>query len=170
MNGKSKADATNAGINSCKYDIFLNTDVDCILRRDTITMLLKPFIENSTKVIATGAAIRISNSCEFKDGMLYKSHFPINFFARFQELEYIRSFIFGRMAWGHINGLLLVSGGLGMFDKEIAVKAGGYWHKSLGEDMDLIIRMRMYMQENNEKYLIKYIPESLCWTEVPSTK
>lgn len=168
INGKSKADASNAGINSAKYGILLCTDVDCILRKDTISMLVKPFIENTEKVIATGAAIRISNSCEFKDGMLYKSHYPDNFFARFQELEYIRSFLFGRMAWSKINGLLLVSGGLGMFDKQTVIEAGGYWHKSLGEDMELIIRMRKLMHEKKEKFLIIYIPESLCWTEVPN--
>ncbi|TRX40792.1 glycosyltransferase family 2 protein [Flavobacterium restrictum] len=168
-NGKSKADASNAGINSAKYGLFLCTDVDCILRKDTIAMLAKPFMENTEKVIATGAAIRISNSCEFKDGMLYQSHFPDNFFARFQELEYIRSFLFGRMAWSKVNGLLLVSGGLGMFDKETVIEAGGYWHKSLGEDMELITRMRKLMHTKKEKFLIIYIPESLCWTEVPSS-
>lgn len=167
-NGKSKADASNAGINSAKYSLFLCTDVDCILRKDTIAMLAKPFIEHTTRVIATGAAIRISNSCEFKDGMLYKSHYPDNFFARFQELEYIRSFLFGRMAWSKANGLLLVSGGLGMFDKDIVISAGGYWHLSLGEDMELITRMRKVMHQRQEDFLIKYIPESLCWTEVPS--
>lgn len=167
-NGKSKADASNAGINSAKYSLFVCTDVDCILRKDTISMLAKPFIENTEKVIATGAAIRISNSCKFKDGVLYESHFPDNYYARFQELEYIRSFLFGRMAWSKINGLLLVSGGLGMFDKETVIEAGGYWNKSLGEDMELITRMRKLMHEKKEKFLIIYIPESLCWTEVPA--
>ncbi|MFT5713782.1 MAG: cellulose synthase/poly-beta-1,6-N-acetylglucosamine synthase-like glycosyltransferase [Flavobacterium sp.] len=169
LNGKSKADATNAGINSAKHSLFICTDVDCILRKDTISMLAKPFIENTKKVIATGAAIRISNSCEFKDGMLYKSHYPDNFFARFQELEYIRSFLFGRMAWSNINGLLLVSGGLGMFDKETVIEAGGYWHQSLGEDIELITRIRKLMHKKKEAFLIIYIPESLCWTEVPNT-
>lgn len=169
LNGKSKADGSNAGINSAKYDLFICTDVDCILRKDTITMLAKPFIENTKKVIATGAAIRISNSCEFKDGTLYKSHYPSNFFAGFQELEYIRAYLFGRMAWTSLNGLLLVSGGLGMFDKETAIAAGGYWHKSLGEDMELITRMRKLMHQKKEEFLIIYIPESLCWTEVPRT-
>ncbi len=167
-NGKSKADASNAGINSAKYSLFLCTDVDCILRKDTVAMLVKPFIENTTKVIATGAAIRISNSCEFKDGMLYKSHYPKNFYARFQELEYLRSFLFGRMAWSRTNCLMLVSGGLGMFDKATVIEAGGYWHQSLGEDMELITRMRRLMHDKKEEFLIKYIPESLCWTEVPN--
>lgn len=169
VNGNSKADASNAGINSAKYSLFLCTDVDCILRKDTVAMLAKPFIENTEKVIATGATIRISNSCEFKDGELYKSHYPDDFFSCFQELEYIRAFIFGRMAWSRMNSLLLVSGGLGMFDKETVIKVGGYWHKSLGEDIELITRMRKYMHERNEHFLIKYIPETLCWTEVPSS-
>ncbi|MDD2673911.1 glycosyltransferase [Flavobacterium petrolei] len=169
-NGKSKADGSNAGINSSQYPLFLCTDVDCILKRDTILKLAKPFMENETRVIATGAGIRISNSCEVKDGFLHKVHFPKDWYPRFQELEYVRSFLFGRMAWSQINGLLLVSGGLGMFDKEIAIKVGGYWHKSLGEDMELITRMRKHMHENKQKFLIKYIPESLCWTEVPETR
>lgn len=170
INGKSKADASNAGINSSQYPLFLCTDVDCILKSNTILKLAKPFMENETRVIATGAGIRISNSCDIKEGFLYKVHYPKEWYPGFQELEYVRSFLFGRMAWSQINGLLLVSGGLGMFDKDIVIKAGGYWHQSLGEDMELITRMRKYMHDTNEKFLIKYIPESLCWTEVPSTK
>ncbi|WP_246074189.1 glycosyltransferase family 2 protein [Flavobacterium daemonense] len=170
INGKSKADASNAGINSSKYPLFLCTDVDCILKQDTILKLAKPFMESQIRVIATGAGIRISNSCDVKEGFLYRVHYPKEWYPRFQELEYVRSFLFGRMAWSQINGLLLVSGGLGMFDKDVVIKAGGYWHKSLGEDMELVTRMRKYMHDTNQKFLIQYIPESLCWTEVPSTR
>lgn len=168
-NGKSKADASNAGINSAKYPLFLCTDVDCILRSDTILKLAKLFMSNTTRVIAAGAAIRASNSCNVKDGFMVKVHFPKNWWASFQEIEYIRSFLLGRMAWSQVNGLLLVSGGLGMFDKEIAIEAGGYWDKSLGEDIELITRMRKVMYRRKEKFRIFYIPESLCWTEVPSS-
>ena len=170
VNAKSKADAVNAGINSTKYPLFLCTDVDCILKNDTIIKLAKPFIEGKKRVIATGAGIRSSNSCEVKDGFLVKIHFPKGWYPRFQELEYVRAFLFGRMAWSQINGLLLVSGGLGMFDKEIAIASGGYWHKSLGEDMELVTRMRKYMNDHKLPFSIEYIPESLCWTEVPATK
>jgi cellulose synthase/poly-beta-1,6-N-acetylglucosamine synthase-like glycosyltransferase len=169
-NRKSKADAANVGINSTKYPLFLCTDVDCILKNDTIIKLAKPFMESKKRVIATGAGIRISNSCEVKEGFLVKIHFPKGWYPRFQELEYVRAFLFGRMAWSQINGLLLVSGGLGMFDKEIAVAAGGYWHKSLGEDMELVTRMRKYMYDHKLPFSIQYIPESLCWTEVPATR
>jgi cellulose synthase/poly-beta-1,6-N-acetylglucosamine synthase-like glycosyltransferase len=166
-NRKSKADASNAGINSSQYPLFLCTDVDCILRPNTIVKLVKPFIETEIKVIASGAAIRSSNSCKVNEGFLEKVHFPKQWYPMFQELEYVRAFIFGRMAWSQLNSLILVSGGLGMFDKEVAIGAGGYTHNSLGEDMDLIIRMRKLMYDRKKKFKIIYIPESLCWTEVP---
>ncbi len=166
-NRKSKADASNAGINSSQYPLFLCTDVDCILKPNTIVKLVKPFIESKIKVIASGAAIRSSNSCEVNEGFLVKVHFPKQWYPMFQELEYVRAFLFGRMAWSQLNSLILVSGGLGMFNKEVAIEAGGYTHTSLGEDMELIIRMRKVMYDKREKFKITYIPESLCWTEVP---
>ncbi|MBU2046134.1 MAG: glycosyltransferase [Bacteroidetes bacterium] len=167
-NGNSKADASNAGINAAIYPLFLCTDVDCILHKDTLIKLVKPFIEEQDRVIASGAAIRISNSCEVKNGYIKKVNAPRQFLPLFQELEYIRAFILGRMAWSSINALMLVSGGLGLFDKDIVIKAGGYNHVSFGEDMELISRMRIYMHDHKLKYKVRYIPESLCWTEVPS--
>ncbi len=166
-NRKSKADASNAGINSSQYPLFLCTDVDCILKPNTIVKLVKPFIETKTKVIAAGATIRSSNASEVNEGFLVKVHYPSQWYPMFQELEYVRAFLFGRMAWSQLNSLILVSGGLGMFDKEIAIEAGGYMHTSLGEDMELIIRMRKVMYDRKQKFRITYIPESLCWTEVP---
>lgn len=81
---------------------------------------------------------------------MLKVHFPNKWYPMFQELEYVRAFLFGRMAWSQINGLLLVSGGLGMFDKEVVIEAGGDC-KSLGEDMELIIRMRKLMYRKKGK-------------------
>ena len=169
INKKSKADASNAGINSSKYPLFLCTDVDCILKNDTIIKLAKPFMESKVRIIGTGAGIRASNSSIVKEGFLLKVHYPKQWYPRFQELEYVRAFLFGRMAMSQLNGVLIISGGLGMLDKEIAILAGGYSHKSLGEDMEIVTRMRKYMCDNNLKFAIKYLPESLCWTEVPST-
>ena len=168
-NGKSKADACNAGINVSSYPLFLGTDIDCILHKETLLKMVKPFIEEKTRVIAAGAVIRASNSCEVDNGYLKKIHVSSQYLPLFQELEYIRAFLLGRMAWSKINGLMLVSGAIGLFDKEIALSAGGYDNTSLGEDMELIARMRIWMHDNDQKYLVKYIPESLCWTEVPST-
>ncbi|RYF98676.1 MAG: glycosyltransferase family 2 protein, partial [Chitinophagaceae bacterium] len=84
-------------------------------------------------------------------------------------LEYIRAFLLGRMAWSRLNGLMLISGAFGAFDKDIVIKCGGYDHKTVGEDMELVVRMRRYMEERNEPYAVTYIPDPLCWTEAPNS-
>lgn len=73
------------------------------------------------------------------------------------------------MAWARMNGLLLISGAFGAFDKEIAIKSGGYDHNTVGEDMELVVRMRRYMEERNVPYRVTYIPDPLCWTEAPTS-
>ncbi len=169
-NGKAKADASNAGINVCGFPYFVCTDVDCILHEETLQKLIKPVLEDEKyRVIATGATLRLSNSCEVDGGVITKIRAPRNLLARFQEMEYIRAFVLGKMGWSYINAVPNVSGGLGLFDKEIAVKAGGYDPASFGEDMELMMRMSRYSKENKIESAIKYIPITLCWTEGPST-
>jgi len=190
VNGKSKADASNAGINAAAYDYFLCTDVDCIIEKDTLLRMIKPFmdeehnkiketgdpcpecgyvhvIEDSVRVIATGATLRIANSCEIDEGVITRVRPPDKWLPRFQEMEYLRAYVLGKMGWSVINCVPNVSGGLGLFDKEIAIKAGGYDGKSFAEDMDIVTRMCTYMIDNKLKYAIRYIPTTQCWTEGP---
>ncbi|KRT18215.1 glycosyl transferase family 2 [Pedobacter ginsenosidimutans] len=165
-----KADALNVGINVSSNDYIVCIDVDCILEQDAILKLAKPFLENTKeRVIATGGVIRIANSCIVENGRLLKVKLPRQFLPRVQTLEYIRAFLLGRMAWSRLNGLLLISGAFGAFDKEIVIKCGGYNHKTVGEDMELVVRMRRYMQENGIAHKVSFIPDPLCWTEAPST-
>ncbi|WP_143307403.1 glycosyltransferase family 2 protein [Chitinophaga vietnamensis] len=168
-NGKSKADAINAGINASSFDYFLNTDVDCILDRDTLLKLIKPFMDDKDRVIATGAPLRAANSCEVEAGVITRKRIPKQLLPRFQEMEYVRSYLLGKMGWTFINAVPNVSGGLGLFDKEIVIRSGGYDPGSFGEDMDMIVRMCRYMCEQKLPYRVHYIPETLCWTEVPAT-
>ena len=170
LNGKSKADASNAGVNVAAYNYFLCTDVDCILDKNTLLKLMEPIMKQTGgRVIATGATLRIANSCDFDGTLITRMRPPKSLIPRFQEIEYIRSFVMGKVGWGHINCVSNVSGGLGLFDKEIAIKAGGYDFLSFGEDMDLIIRMCRYSVDNKIKYIIAYVPITLCWTEGPGS-
>ena len=133
--------------------------------------MVNPFLEETReKVIATGGVVRIANSCIIEDGRLVKVMLPKNYYARMQSLEYIRAFLLGRMAWARLNGLLLISGAFGAFDRRTAILAGGYNHNTVGEDMELVVRMRRYMEERKLPYAVKYIPDPLCWTEAPVTR
>lgn len=167
-----KADAINTGINISKSDLFLAIDVDCIIETDALYRMVKPFLEQESgkKVIASGGVIRIANSCEVENGQVIKVNYPSNFWARFQVLEYFRAFTLGRMAWSKINGLLIISGAFGMFDRPLVLKIGGYDSNTVGEDLELVVRMRKYMHNVvKEKYQVAFIPDPLCWTEVPTT-
>lgn len=165
-----KADALNAGINFSKNPYVVCIDVDCIIEKDVLLKLSKPFLEATNKrIIATGGVVRIANSCIVKSGKLIKVNVPKNLIARIQVLEYLRAFVLGRMAWAKLDGLLLISGAFGMFDKEIILKVGGYNTNTVGEDMELVVRMRRYMIENKFPYSLKFIPDPLCWTEAPES-
>ncbi len=170
VNGKSKADAVNAGINIATFDYFVCTDVDCILHKDTLLELALPVMQEQKKrVIAVGATLRIANSSDFDEGVLIRMRPPQQLLPRFQEVEYIRSFVLGKMGWSYINCVPNVSGGLGLFDKEVATRCGGYDHSSFGEDMELLTRMCRYAHDNQINYAIRYIPRTLCWTEGPAS-
>jgi poly-beta-1,6-N-acetyl-D-glucosamine synthase len=164
-----KSDALNAGLNITKNDLVVTIDADSIVEKDALLKMVKPFLEEKeAKVVATGGVIRIANSCDISGGQVKAIHLPEKFLPRAQVMEYTRSFLLGRMAWSEIDGLMLISGALGMFDREILVKAGGYSTKTVGEDMEIVVRIRRYMAERNLKYRVQYIPDPLCWTEVPA--
>jgi cellulose synthase/poly-beta-1,6-N-acetylglucosamine synthase-like glycosyltransferase len=169
VNG-GKADALNAGINISKNQLICSIDVDSIMEPDALLKMVKPFMEETDKqVIATGGVIRIANSCEIESGQITQIKVPDKFLPRVQVLEYTRAFLMARMAWGRLNGLLIISGALGMFDKETVIKCGGYSTSTVGEDMELVVRMRRYMIDNKLKYEVVFIPDPLVWTEVPSS-
>lgn len=165
-----KADALNAGLNVCRNELVVSIDADSIMEPDALLKLVKPFMEAKEKrVIGAGGVIRIANSCEISDGHIQKVNLPKKFLPRAQVMEYTRAFLMGRMVWSELDGLLLISGALGMFDREIVIKAGGYHTNTVGEDMELVVRIRRYMTDNDLDYDVVYIPDPLCWTEVPST-
>ncbi|OJV19396.1 MAG: glycosyl transferase family 2 [Dyadobacter sp. 50-39] len=190
VNGQGKADASNVGINASQFDYFLCTDVDCILDQDVLLRLIRPVLDehgrkplrrsvvqcdpwkdskNERQVIAVGAPLRMINSSEVDDGVITRFRPPLQILPRFQELEYIRAYLLSKMAWSGFNCVPNVSGGLGLFNKSVAIKVGGYDSRSFAEDIDIVTRMSVYMIRNGLEYAIRYIPISLCWTEGPQT-
>jgi cellulose synthase/poly-beta-1,6-N-acetylglucosamine synthase-like glycosyltransferase/cell division protein FtsN len=165
-----KSDALNAGLNVVKNDLIVCIDADSIMEQDALLRLVKPFLEEKDKkVIGTGGVIRIANSCEIVGGKIKNITLPKKWLPRAQVMEYTRAFLIGRISWSELDGLLLISGALGMFDRETVIKAGGYDTETVGEDMELVVRIRRYMADQDKPYRVEYIPDPLCWTEVPSS-
>lgn len=167
VNGGTKADAMNAGINVAKYDYFINTDVDCLLAKDTLTKVILPVLDSNVRVIAVGATMRMVNGCEVKEGNITRVKPPKGIIPLFQETEYLRSYLLAKMGWSFFNLIPNVSGGFGLFDKSAVINTGGFDSLSHAEDMDMTLRMIAYMRDQNLKYKIVQIPDTCCWTEGP---
>lgn len=161
-----KADALNAGINCANYPLVCAVDGDSILRRDALTRAVRPFLEDS-RTIVSGASIGIANGCRISGGQLEAVDIGTHFLARMQVLEYLRGFLLARMGWSTLNAILIISGAFGVFNKEVVVRAGGYRTRTIGEDMELIVRLHHDFSEGRTPYRIASVPEPLCWTEAP---
>ena len=165
-NGGSKADAMNAGINACRYPIICAVDADSILQPDSLRRAVRPFLEDPD-VVAAGGTVRIANGCVVRGGFLERVGLPRNFLALVQVIEYLRAFLFGRMGWDYLNSVLIVSGAFGVFDKETVVRVGGYRADTIGEDMELVLRMHRLLRAEGRRYRITFVPDPICWTDAP---
>ncbi|MFL8936154.1 glycosyltransferase [Rossellomorea oryzaecorticis] len=163
-----KADALNAGINVSNYPYFCSIDGDSVLERTAFLKVMKPIIESDGEVIASGGSIRIANGCEIESGEIVKVGLSRSPIVVMQVIEYLRAFLMGRIGLSRHNLLLIVSGAFGVFSKRWVVEAGGYSH-TVGEDMELVVRLHRYVKEQKADKKIVYVPDPVSWTEAPES-
>lgn len=165
VNG-GKADALNAALNCIHYPLYCSIDADCILQKDSLSRVIRPFLEDS-RTVASGGVVRVLNGCTVRDGLIDTVGLPKGFLPGFQIIEYLRAFLFGRMGWSPLNALLIISGAFGIFYKERVIAIGGYRRDTVGEDMDLVVRLHRQLSAEKRPYRITFVPDPICWTEVP---
>jgi cellulose synthase/poly-beta-1,6-N-acetylglucosamine synthase-like glycosyltransferase len=163
-----KADALNVGINYTHTPLFCAMDADSLVEPDALTRITRPFLIDKDTV-AVGGVLRIANGCTVEDGRVTDVRLPRNFLARLQVLEYLRAFLSSRMGWGALNATLVISGAFGIFRRSAVVAAGGYATDTVGEDMELIVRLHRYHREKRLPYRIGFIPDPVAWTECPES-
>lgn len=162
-----KADALNAGVNICKYPLFTAIDADSILEKNSLLKVVRPFIDEPERVVATGGIVRVVNGSKINKGFIDEIELSKKPIAILQTVEYLRAFLFGRMGWSELDSLLIVSGAFGVFKKDIVLKVGGYTKDTVGEDMELILKIHKFMMIGKTKYDIVFVPDPVCWTQVP---
>lgn len=161
-----KADSLNMGINISSYPLFISLDADSILQKDSLANIVMPYMEDDT-TIAVGGNIKVANSVILDDGNVVKMLTPKNVFAIFQTIEYFRVFLTTRVWFNKFNGNLIISGAFGLFKKSAVINVGGYDTKTIGEDMDLVVKLHSFYRKNELKYSIKYSHRAICWSQVP---
>lgn len=161
-----KSDALNAGINASSYPLFACLDADSRLEKDALLKLAIEFNKNKNTIVA-GGIVRIANGSIIRDGVFESFSMPKKLIERFQIVEYYRSFLSGRVSWGLSNSMLIVSGAFGVFQKQAVIEVGGYKTNTIGEDMEIVVRLHEYMRKNRRKYKIIFCEDSVCWTQGP---
>jgi cellulose synthase/poly-beta-1,6-N-acetylglucosamine synthase-like glycosyltransferase len=168
LNG-GKADALNCGINLSKYPYFCAIDGDSILEQDALIQTMKPIIDSDEEVIVVGGSVRIANGTTIVNSSVERIDLPSNPVIIMQVIEYFRAFLIGRLGFSRFNQLLIVSGAFGLFNKSAVIHAGGYRKDTVGEDMELIVRLHRINAEQKLNKRIEYIPDPVCWTEAPDS-
>lgn len=161
-----KSDALNTGINISRYPLVCVVDADSILQRDSLKRVVQPFMFDNRTVVS-GGSVRIVNGSTVKLGYIKDPSTPKKILPLIQVVEYLRAFLFGRLGWSPLNALLIVSGAFGVFHKETLISVGGYLTNTIGEDMELIVRIHKKLRKEKKDYRITFVPDPICWTEAP---
>ena len=163
-----KADALNVALNLASGDLVCAIDADTIIEADALQRMVRPFLASDT-VIAAGGTIRVANGSVIRHGRIVEMNAPRHALAGFQVIEYLRAFLFGRLGWNRLGGNLIISGAFGLFDRVAVLDIGGYAHDTVGEDMELVIRLRRRGYETDGRSDVDFVPDPVAWTEVPES-
>jgi cellulose synthase/poly-beta-1,6-N-acetylglucosamine synthase-like glycosyltransferase len=163
-----KADSLNAGVNYARGTLVCAVDSDSLLEPDGLLAVTMPFLEDES-TLATGGIIRVVNDCTVEGGRVTEVRAPRKLIPLFQAIEYLRAFLGGRVAFSAVNALLIISGAFGLFRRDALLAAGGYLTTTVGEDMEIVARLHASSRDAGKKYSIVFVPEPVCWTEVPET-
>ncbi len=161
-----KADALNMGINASKYPYFVCMDADSVLQYDSLEKIVRPVVEDGS-VVAVGGAVRPCNDAKLENGRVLSYRMPDKVLPCMQVLEYDRSFLAARILFDKFNGSIIISGAFGLFKKSTVVDAGGYDSTTMGEDMELVVKLHVFCREHNIPYRIRYATDAICWTQAP---
>jgi cellulose synthase/poly-beta-1,6-N-acetylglucosamine synthase-like glycosyltransferase len=162
-----KADSLNAGINLSRFPLFCAVDADSLLDHDSLLQVMRPFVEEPEEMIAVGGRLSIVNGCKVHAGQVVEIGLPKTLFPLLQSIEYIRAFLMARLAWSRLNAMLIISGAFGLFKRSAAIKVGGYSTETVGEDMEIVVKLHRHYREQSIPYQMRYVPDSVCWTQAP---
>ena len=163
-----KADALNAGLNVAAGHLVCAIDADTIIEQDALRRMVRPFL-NRDDVVAAGGTIRAANGAVVRHGRVAEARAPRSVLPGVQAVEYLRAFLTGRLGWNRLGGNLIISGAFGLFRREQTLLAGGYEHATVGEDMELVVRLRRLARERGGPGRVEFVPDPVAWTEVPSS-
>lgn len=161
-----KADALNCALNLARYPLVCCMDGDSLLENDALLRAVRPFLDTPNTMACSGV-IRPLNGCHVTPNGIRGIFLPKNWLPRFQIVEYLRAFLYGRVGLASFKMLFIVSGAFGIFRRDLLEEIGGFKTSTVGEDFEAILRLHRHLREKRQPFNIAMVPDPICWTEVP---
>lgn len=163
-----KADALNVGLTYATFPLFCAVDADSLLEAEALLRLARRFVENE-QLVAAGGSVRVMNGARLDSGRVVELRLPDRWVERFQVVEYARAFLAGRTTFSAAGVLLIISGAFGLFRRSEVIEIGGFLEGTVGEDMELVLRLHRRMREAGRPYDVEFDLDPVCWTQAPDT-
>lgn len=161
-----KSDALNVGVNYATSDYVAFVDADSFVEEDALVTLMSPFYF-SDDIVSIGGQIRPMTRIEnfSKRSMKIRT---TKILPSFQYLEYLRSVLVFRSSLSKIESTVIISGAFGVYDITILREIDGLDTDSIGEDFDLTLSIRKYLNDRKIDKRQIFLYDSVCWTQPPS--
>ena len=148
---RGKGNALNVGICYARNALVCVIDADCILQEDALSKAVKHF--QNDEVVAVGGRLLVKR----EDSSQLEA---------IQFCEYMKTFQLSRSIFARLNAQCLISGAFGVFRKSSLLEINGYDIDTVGEDMELVLRLQKQGFQQSKKQIV-YEPTAICYTGVP---
>nr|WP_245746198.1 glycosyltransferase family 2 protein [Evansella caseinilytica] len=160
-----KADSLNAGIEYAEYENIVTLDADSSLDVNSLQVINSAFRDENA--IAGGGMVHIGQAFH-GDYTNPKPKLSIRNLMKFQFIQYLANFYLYKITQAKFNALAIISGAFGIFKKSALFEVGGY-RITVGEDMDITMRIQKLIKTKYPEKKILFIPEAVCFTEGPES-
>ncbi|RNA67749.1 gamma-glutamyltransferase [Alteribacter keqinensis] len=159
-----KADALNAGIEYASEDLVITLDADTMLTDQAMPKVNETFEDED--VVAAGGMVHVLQT-KTANSLSRLSLKHTNLLVRLQMLDFLKAFYITKVSLARFNALAVISGAFGIFRRQALIDVGGY-RSTVGEDIDITLRMQKYIAANKNKKVV-HIKDAISYTEMPET-
>ena len=164
-----KADALNCGINFARYRFLCCVDGDTMFAPDAVLKAMAVISRDPARIVGAASLFGISLTPETIGEPSYAG--PTmngHLLGDFQHLDMMRAFVDYRAAWSRLECMMCVSGGYGIWRRDVVVEVGGFSPNFTCEDIEMTFRVHEHMLRQKRPYRIVSLPSLIAQTEGPS--
>jgi cellulose synthase/poly-beta-1,6-N-acetylglucosamine synthase-like glycosyltransferase len=165
----SKGDGTNCGVNLSSKEWVVVMDGDELVDPDALLRCMTQMVHTPGDVRAIGVSLLPTNECTVTNGRVLEPRVAKNPIVGFQTVEYLSAFVMSRPGMAEIGAMPIISGGFGLFRRCELVDIGGFPHPHLGEDLEIVVRLRRKWKELGLDYKVIQVSNAIVWTEFPAS-